>query len=70
MLGDGINELRASSGRVNYRLLYFFHGRDIAIVAHGLTKERAVPKIDIERAVERKRRYEQEPERHRASFDE
>lgn len=70
MLRDGIHELRVRSGHVNYRLLYFFHGRDIAIVAHGLTKEREVPKVDIERAIERRKRYEQQPEKHRTSFDE
>lgn len=69
MLRDGISELRVRSGHVNYQLLYFFHGRDIAIVAHGLTKEREVPKVDIERAIERRKRYEQQPEEHRASFD-
>jgi phage-related protein len=69
MLRDGIYELRARSGHVNYRLLYFFHGRDIAIVAHGLTKEREVPRVEIERAIERRKRYEQQPAEHRASFD-
>jgi phage-related protein len=65
-LRDGIHELRARSGRVHYRLLYFFHGQDIAVVAHGLSKEGAVPEQEIERALERKRRYEQEPAKHRA----
>src|SRR5690606_30306761 len=69
MLRDGIYELRARVGRVNYRLLYFFHGKDIAVVAHGLTKEDQVPAIDIERAIERRTRYEQNPEKHRASLD-
>jgi phage-related protein len=57
-LRDGIYELRSRQGRVNYRLLYFFHGKDIAVVAHGLTKEQEVPDEDIERAVQRKRAYE------------
>lgn len=69
MLRDGILELRANVGRVNYRLLYFFHGKDIAIVAHGLTKEREVPARDIDRALERKRRYEANPSTHRATLD-
>ena len=64
MLRDGIYELRARVGRVNYRLLYFFHGRAIAIVAHGMTKEREVPEADIHRALERKHRYEQDPQAH------
>lgn len=69
MLRDGIYELRARVGNVNYRLLYFFHGKDIAIIAHGLTKEAEVPAPDIERAIDRRRRYEQEPAKHRATIN-
>lgn len=52
---------------VNYCILYFFHGQDAAVLAHALTKEDRVPDADIERATQRKRRYEQEPERHTAN---
>lgn len=69
ILRDGIYELRVASGGVNYRLLYFFHGKDIAIVAHGLTKEKRVPAADIERAIERRTRYERAPEEHRTAYD-
>jgi phage-related protein len=65
-LRNGIHELRARSGRVNYRLLYFFHGRMVAILAHSLTKEAAVPDADIDRAVARKRVFEDDPETHTA----
>ncbi|MFM9996622.1 MAG: type II toxin-antitoxin system RelE/ParE family toxin [Phycisphaerales bacterium] len=64
LLRDGIYELRARKGRVNYRLLYFFHGRNVAIVAHGLTKEDVVPRAEIERALARKRIYERNPDVH------
>lgn len=63
-LRDGIHELRTRKGHVNYRLLYFFHGRDVAIVAHGLTKEDVVPRSDLERAIARKRAYEDDPDLH------
>lgn len=63
---DGIYELRARRGRVQYRLLYFFHGRNVSIVAHGLTKEDVVPPADVLRALQRKRRFESAPEAHRA----
>lgn len=66
-LRDGIYELRAKVGRVNYRLLYFFHGKDVAVLAHALTKEKEVPAADIDRALERKRRYEQAPKKHQAT---
>jgi hypothetical protein len=49
MLRDGIHELRVRKGRVNYRILYFYHGRNLAILGHALTKEDKVPRADIER---------------------
>jgi len=64
LLRDGICELRAKRGRVNYRLLYFFHGRDVAVLAHSLTKEREVPAADIERAIARKVRFQKAPDAH------
>ena len=42
-LRDGIYELRFGFQGINYRMLYFFHGRDLVIVSHGLVKERDVP---------------------------
>lgn len=64
-LRDGIYELRVRRGHVNYRILYFFHGRNVALLAHGLTKEQKVPAADINRAVRRKKQYEQAPDRYR-----
>ena len=37
LLRDGIYELRARLGTVNYRMLYFFHGRSAAVLAHAIT---------------------------------
>jgi len=67
-LRDGIYELRVRRGNVNYRILYFFHGQNIALLANGLTKEARVPSIEIERAIARRKRYEQNPLRHRATI--
>lgn len=64
ILRDGIYELRARQGKVHYRILYFFHGRNIAVLAHALTKEGKVPDTDINRALERKRLYEHDPKTH------
>jgi phage-related protein len=64
LLRDGIYELRAREGRVNYRILYFFHGRNVAILTHALTKEDTVPKSDIDRAVKRKAAFESNPTAH------
>jgi hypothetical protein len=64
-LRDGIYELRAKHLRVQYRILYFFHGQNVAILAHAITKEEsAVPLIDIERAITRKLLFEGNPEVH------
>jgi len=50
--------------RLNYRILYFFHGRVAAILAHGLTKEDRVPSAAIDAAFMRKQRYEQDRKLH------
>jgi len=63
-LRDEIYELRVGLQGVNYRMLYFFHGRTAIVVSHGLTKERVVPTKEIDRAVERRRRYLATPEAH------
>ncbi len=64
-LRDGIYELRSKQGRVQYRMLYFFHGQNIAILANSLTKEgSAVPPIEIDRALKRKAKFEGNPIRH------
>ena len=69
-LRDGIYELRVRKGRVNYRILYFFHGRSLAILGHALTKEDKVPRTDIERAIRRKKAFEADPARHSYSEEE
>jgi hypothetical protein len=64
-LRDGIYELRAKKGHVQYRLLYFFHGQNIAILTHGIVKAgSAVPAIEIARAIERKNIYVRSPASH------
>jgi phage-related protein len=64
LLRNGIYELRVGREGMNYRILYFFHGRVAAVLAHGLTKEQEVPVNDIERALERKQLFEQDPDGH------
>ena len=63
-LRDGLYELRVRRGRVQYRILYFFHGQRLAVLAHALTKEGQVPPADIERAIRRKDAFTQDPEHH------
>jgi phage-related protein len=64
LLRDGIYELRASFQGIHYRILYFFYGNVAAIVSHGIVKEDAVPPMEIERAIQRKKRLEANPARH------
>lgn len=63
-LDEGIYELRARVGTVNYRILYCFPGRGVAYLLHGLTKEAAIPATDLERAIRRKAELEASPDRH------
>jgi len=63
-LRDGIYELRAGLGGIRYRLLYFFHGRNAAVLAHSLTKEKKVPDFDIDLAVKRKNIFMKNPTGH------
>ena len=63
-LRDDIYELRVGLQGVNYRILYFFHGRNAAVLAHSIVKERSVPPGDINKAIARKHQFEQYPEQH------
>ena len=63
-LRDGIYELRAAYRGVQYRVLYFFGGKDVAVVSHGLKKERQVPSLEIDRAIGRKKKFQTTPSKH------
>ena len=63
-LRDGIYELRPSYQGVHYRILYFFAGKNVVVVSHGLRKEGEVPAAEIARAMERKKRFEADPAAH------
>ena len=69
LLRDGIHELRIRKGRVNSWILYFFHGRDLAILGHAITKEDVVSEVEIERCLRRKRAFESDPEGHTYSAE-
>jgi phage-related protein len=66
LLRDGIYELRTKVGRVNYRVLYGFVGKDLVLISHGITKEKRVPDAEIDRAVGRLAQYRRDPARHAA----
>ena len=64
-LRDGIYKLRAKHVRVQYRILYFFSGQNVAILGYAIAKdEDRVPDIEIERAIQRKAQFEANPAVH------
>jgi phage-related protein len=68
-LRDGILELRARVGRVNYRILYGFIGLNVAVVSHGITKEDKVPDGEIDLAIERVRIVKNDTAKHTAEIE-
>jgi hypothetical protein len=50
--------------RINYRVLYFFSGQNLAVLSAGLVKKDVVPEPDIKRAIDRKRQFMIAPEFH------
>jgi phage-related protein len=62
--GTDLYELRVKFHRVNYRMLYFFHGRTAAVVSHGFSKRDKVPPGEIKLATERMKKFRAAPTRH------
>jgi len=54
----------ASVPQTKLIFFYFFHGRHVAVLASGLTKESEIPPAEIDRAMARKRLFEQDPNGH------
>lgn len=63
-LGNGLYELRAHVGRVQYRFLYFFYGRTAVVLTRGFTKESKIPTFELERAQAMRREFEADPANH------
>jgi len=63
-LRDKIYELRVGLQGINYRMLYFFHGNVAAVVSHGIIKEREVPPKEIDKAIQRRLKFEGNPKVH------
>ena len=68
-LTEGIYELRARDGNVNYRILYGFVGQSIALLSHGCTKEKEVPVKEINKAVEDMAIFRKNPDNHSLEFE-
>jgi phage-related protein len=63
-LKDGIYELRASYQGVHYRMLYFFHGRSVVVLTHGVVKEREVSTEEIDKAIRAREAFILDPSAH------
>lgn len=63
-----IYELRAKKGHIYYRILYFFHGQNVAPLCHALTKKRAIPPADLACRKARKTAFEKESTTHTVSY--
>ncbi len=64
-LGSGVYELRLKHRGVNHRLFYFFHGREIVVLTHGMKKQQArVPPDEIMRVLRCRAAFERDPGRH------
>ena len=61
--------MRVRHRNVHYRILYFFNGRNVAVLTHGLTKKDKVPDVEINRAIARKAAVVKEPEKHIAAWE-
>lgn len=64
LLRDKIYELRSSFMGIHYRILYFFHGNVAAVLSHGIIKEDVVPPREIDRAIQRRKNFEADPNAH------
>ena len=52
LLRDKIHELRVSLKGIQYRIFYFFFGKD-AVITHGIVKKDKVPDREIELTIQR-----------------
>ena len=69
-LTKDIFELRVRFGRNRYRIFYFWHGSTLAVLSHDIVKKTsAVPQRDLQRALNRKRQFEQNPTIHTQEMD-
>ncbi len=64
-LRDDIYELRIKLQSINYRVLYFFHDKQLVVLSHGFSKQQAkVPESEIKLAISRRTEFQKSPSRH------
>jgi hypothetical protein len=63
-LDRGIYELRPTVKHVQYRVLYCFVGRNVVLLTHGLVKTKKIPARQINKAIEYREKFVDNPQRH------
>ena len=65
-----IYELRTRYGTIRYRIFYFWYDGDVAVLTDGISKKTsAVSQRDVQRSLNRKRQFEQNPTLHTQEID-
>ena len=65
-----IYELRTRYSTIRYRLFYFWHDSNVAVLTDGIAKKTsAVSQRDVQRSRNRKRQFEQNPALHTQEID-
>jgi len=63
-LDRGIYELRPTVKHVQYRVFYCFVGRNVVLLTHGLVKTKEIPARQIDKAIEHREKFVDNPQRH------
>jgi len=63
-LDRGIYELRPTVKHVQYRVLYCFVGRNVVLLTHGLVKTQEIPARQIDKVIEYREKFVDNPQRH------
>lgn len=68
-LGEGLYELRAKCSGNNYRMIYFFHGREAIVLSHGFAKHQSrVPGRELAAAMKRRDLFLSDPNRYSITY--
>lgn len=63
-LDRGIYELRPTVKHVQYRVFYCFVGRNVVLLTHGLVKTQEIPARQIDKVIEYREKFVDNPQRH------
>mgnify|MGYP005733784151 CR=1 FL=1 len=64
-LENGIYELRIRMINVQYRILFFYYGKNAVILSNAITKYEKIPPIEIKRCIKNRKIFESNPLKYR-----